>query len=71
MKTFKVGDRVRCNGYIGTVTRDLEWSDFGYEVRVPGGTVVEFEGCLTLATSDDIAAANVDPYFQPNQEDAS
>ncbi|MBM2293790.1 hypothetical protein JQX09_17825 [Sulfitobacter pseudonitzschiae] len=63
-RTFEIGNRVRCNGYIGTVTRLPEWSDTGYEVRLPGGTVHTFEGCISAASQSDIDAANKDPHFQ-------
>jgi len=33
----KVGQKVICNGYEGTITKILEWSDSMVEVRVPGG----------------------------------
>lgn len=68
MRNFKIGSRVRCNGYIGTVTRLPEWSPTGYEVRLPGGTIHTFEGCITQATPDDIKSANADRYFQPEAE---
>jgi hypothetical protein len=34
---LKVGDKVKANGYEGTVIRLCEWSDALIEVRLPGG----------------------------------
>jgi len=36
---FRVGDRVICNGYPGTVIRICEWSDSMIEVRLASGVV--------------------------------
>jgi hypothetical protein len=35
----KVGQRVECNGFPGTITRVCEWDDSLVEVRLPGGRV--------------------------------
>ena len=36
---LKIGQRVMCNGYEGTVTRLCEWSDTMIEVRLARGGV--------------------------------
>ena len=36
---FKVGSRVMCNGFLGTVVRLCEWSDMMIEVRLNSGVV--------------------------------
>jgi hypothetical protein len=45
----KVGQRVLCNGYSGTITRVCEWSDSMVEVRLERGTTcVDFKELLPL-----------------------
>ena len=45
-RAFKIGDKVRCNGYPATVVGVNSWNNTGYEVRVPGGVVQAWEGDL-------------------------
>jgi len=43
----RVGQRVICNGYPGTITRVCEWSDSMVEVRLDRGTTcVDFKELL-------------------------
>ena len=48
----KVGQRVICNGYPGTITRVCEWSDSMVEVRISRGTTcVDFKELLPVLTT--------------------
>ena len=51
---FKVGSRVVCNGYAGTVTEICAWSDSLVEVRVPGGLVCVPSGELKAFPGSDV-----------------
>ena len=50
----KVGQRVICNGYDGTITRVCDWSPSMVEVRVPGGTTcVGFSELRPIDATDE------------------
>lgn len=50
---YKVGDKVMCNGYEGTVTRVCEWSDCLIEVRLDnGGVCVDATDTRTVTKED-------------------
>lgn len=48
MENTKVGDKVICNGYTGTITRLCEWSNSMVEVRLNSGLVCVDESELIL-----------------------